>query len=85
VKDTVVRASWVGTAGRDLDMMQIYNANPISDYVWYVTSGQPLPTGYYSNTVRRDYDQTTYGNVRIYSKFGFSNFTSLELSAEHRY
>ena len=84
-KDTVVRAGWIGTAGRNIEMMQLYNYNPISDYVWYVNSGLPLPTGHYSNTVRRTYDQTTYGNIRIYSKLGYSNFNAIQLEAERRY
>ncbi len=84
-KDTVVRAGWIGTAGRNIEMMQLYNYNPISDYVWYVTSGQPLPTGYYSNTARRAIDQTTYGNIRIYSKLGYSNYNAIQLEAERRY
>jgi hypothetical protein len=84
-KETVMRVSWIGTAGRDLDMMQLYNYNPISNYVWYVTSGEPLPTGYYSNVVRRTYDQTTYGNIRIYSKLGYSNFNGIQAELERRY
>ena len=85
MKDTVVRAGLVGTAGRNIEMMNISNANPISNYVWYVTSGQPLPTGYYSNTVRRTYDQTVYGNIRTYSKLGYSNYNGIQLEAERRY
>src|SRR5262245_22461152 len=65
MKDTVVRAGWTGNAGRNLEMMQLYNTNQISNYVWYVTTGTPLPTGFYQNTARRAYDQTTYGDIRI--------------------
>jgi hypothetical protein len=85
MKNTVIRAGIVGTAGRNIEMMQQFNYNPISNYVWYVNSGQPLPTGYYSNTVRRALDQKTIGNIRIYSKLGYSNFTGIQLEAERRY
>ena len=85
MKGTVVRAGFVGTAGRNIEMMQQFNYNPISNYVWYVTSGQPLPTGYYSNTVRRALDQTTIGNIRIYSKLGYSNFAGAQFEVERRY
>lgn len=85
MKDTVVRAGLVGTAGRNIEDMQLFNYNPISNYVWYVTSGKPLPTGYYSNTVRRALDQTTYGNIRIYSKLGYSNFSGAQFEAERRF
>ena len=84
-KDTVVRAGWIGTAGRNLDMMQLYNTNPISNYVWYATTGLPLPTGFYSNTARRVLDQTTYGDIRIYSKIGYSNFNGIQLEVERRF
>ena len=85
MKNTVVRAGLVGTAGRHIDDVQLFNYNPISNYVWYVNSGQPLPTGYYSNTVRRALDQTTYGNIRIYSKLGYSNYSALQLETERRF
>jgi hypothetical protein len=85
LKNTVVRASWIGTAGRNLEMMQLYNTNPISNYVWYVTTGLPLPNGLYSNTARRSFDQTVYGDIRIYSKIGYNNFNGIQLEMERRY
>ena len=39
VKDTVVRAGFIGTAGRNLEMMELFNRNPVSNYVWYATTG----------------------------------------------
>jgi hypothetical protein len=85
MKDTVVRAGLVGTAGRNLESVERYNANPISNYVWYTTSGQPLPTGLYSGTVRRALDQTTYGDILIYTKTGYSNFNGIQLEIERRF
>ena len=85
LKNTVARASWIGTAGRNLEMMQLFNTNPISNYVWYATTGEPLPTGFYSNTARRSFDQTVYGDIRIYSKIGYSNFNGIQLELERRY
>jgi hypothetical protein len=85
VKDTVVRAGFILTAGRKLEMMELFNRNPVSNYVWYVTTGAALPVGTYANTARRAYDQTTIGDIRIYSKFGYSNFTGVQLEAEHRF
>jgi hypothetical protein len=83
--DTVVRGSFILTAGRNLEMMELFNRNPVSNYVWYATTGLPLPTGTYANTARRVYDQTTIGDIRVYSKFGYSNFTGVQLEAEHRF
>jgi hypothetical protein len=84
-RDTVVRAGFIGTMGRHLEMLELFNRNPISNYVWYVNTGLPLPTGTFANTARRAYDQTVYGDIRIYSKFGYSNFTGLQLEAERRF
>ncbi|MEO8597428.1 MAG: carboxypeptidase regulatory-like domain-containing protein [Candidatus Solibacter sp.] len=84
VKDTVVRAGFVATAGRNLEMMELFNRNPVSNYVWYTTTGLALPTGKYAGTARRAYDQTVLGDVRVYSKFGYSNFTGIQLEAERR-
>ena len=85
VRDTVVRAGFIGTAGRNLEMMELFNRNPISNYVWYVNTGLPLPTGTFANTARRSYDQAVYGDIRVYSKFGYSNFTGVQLEAERRF
>jgi hypothetical protein len=85
VKDTVVRAGFIMTNGRKVEMMQRFNANPMSNYIWYTTTGEALPTGTYANTARRAYDQTVYSDIRIYSKFGYSNYTGVQLEAERRF
>jgi len=85
MKDTVVRAGFVGTAGRNNESVQRYNANPISNYVWYKSSGLPLPTGFYNNTARRAIDQTTFGDISIYTKLGYSNFAGIQLELERRF
>ena len=85
LKDTVFRASWIGTAGRNIEAMNISNQNPVSNYVWYVNSGQALPSGYYANTVRRSIDQTIYGDFHIYSKIGISNYEGVQLEVERHF
>jgi hypothetical protein len=85
MKDTVVRAGLVGTAGRNMESVQRYNANPISNYVWFKNSGLPLPTGTYANTARRAIDQTTFGDISIYTKLGWSNYNGIQLELERRY
>jgi hypothetical protein len=85
MKDTVARVSWIGTAGRNIEAMYISNQNPVSNYVWYVTSGQPLPQGYYANTVRRPLNQTIYGDFHVYSKIGWSNYEGIQLELERHF
>ena len=84
LKHTVLRVGYVGTAGRNMEMSQVFNEQP-SNYIWYATTGLPLPTGYYSGVARRSFDQTTYGRISSYSKLGYSNFNGLRLELERRY
>src|SRR5205085_2893599 len=77
-KNTVARIGMIGTHGRNNESVERYNANPISAYVWHVNSGQALPTGFYQNTVRRAIDQTTFGDISIYTKNGYSNYTGVQ-------
>ena len=85
MKNTVARAGFIATMGRDNENVERYNANPISPYVWYVNSGLPLPTGFYSNTARRAIDQTTFGDISIYTKNGYSNYSGVQLELERRF
>ena len=85
MKDTVARIGLIGTAGRNNESVQRYNANPISNYVWYKSSGLPLPTGFYAGTARRAIDQTTYGDISVYAKLGYSNYTGVQLELERRF
>ena len=82
--NTVVSASYIGTAGRDLDQSYQYNAAP-SAYVWYTTTGAALPTGLFAATATRSYDTTTWQNITEYSHIGYSNYESIKLEILRRY
>jgi len=82
--NTVVRAGFVVTAGRKLDQFYTYNESP-NDYVWFVNTGLPLPTGEFSGVARRYFDTTTYGNIEAYRKTGFSNYTGFQVEIQRRY
>jgi hypothetical protein len=75
---------YVGTHGSNLDQYVSYN-NPPNAYVWYSSTGQPLPTGTYANTATRPFDKTTYGNVSAVSRVGWSNANCLQAEVERRY
>jgi len=67
-------------------MMQLYNYNPITITSGPGNSGQPLPTAVTIRMLSAGPGRsTTYGNIRIYSKLGFSNFNGIQLEAEKRY
>ncbi len=82
--NTVVSASYIGTAGRSLDQSYGFNQAP-NDYVWYTTTGLPKPTGLYSAVATRQYDQTTWQNITQFSHIGYSNYSGLKLEVLHRY
>jgi hypothetical protein len=82
--NTVLKASYVGNHIDNLEMLYDYNSST-PDYIWYATTGLPLPTGEYAGVARRPYDQTVYGTVQEYRRSGWSNFHGLSLEAERRY
>ncbi|MEK7407081.1 MAG: TonB-dependent receptor [Acidobacteriota bacterium] len=82
--DTVARVAYVGNHTTGLDQFYRYNeATPA--YIWYVTTGTPLPTGEYSGVARRPYDQVVYGRLEEYAKTGWSNYSGIQLELERRY
>ncbi len=82
--NTVVKAGYVGTHGTRMSQWSSLNDNP-PDYVWYTTTGQPLPTGAFANVARRPFDQEVYGTIQRYQKTGWSNDSSFQVEVEHRY
>ena len=82
--DLVLRASYLGNHGTNLEQYTNINAAP-SAYVWYQTTGSPLPTGQYANTATRPVNQTTYGDISIQGKTGWSNNNSIQLNLQRLY
>src|SRR5262249_59206801 len=65
---------------------QLYEINPApNDYIWYVTTGRPLPTGEYASVARRPYDQTAYSSVRILQRSGYLNSSTISFEVERRF
>jgi len=82
--DTVVRAGYVGNRSSNLEQFYQYNL-PTPDYIWFVTTGERLPTGEYSGVARRPYDKVVYGSIEEYRMTGWGNFHGAQLSLERRY
>lgn len=80
----VARAAYVGNHGYNLEQWAVFNQSP-SSYIWYATTGQPLPTGAYASVATRNFDQTTYGPIYRYQKSGWSNCSGIQLGLERRY
>jgi hypothetical protein len=84
MENTVVRAGYVGNAGRNLDQTLSYNS-AMPSVIWYLTKGVPTPTGEYSGVATRSWDQTVYGGISKYQKTGYSNFHGMQLELERRF
>jgi hypothetical protein len=84
MKNTVVRLGYVGTAGRNLEATEVLNGQ-LGAYAWYVSTGEPLPTGAYAPVIRRSIDQTTYGAINRYRKSGYSNFNGFQAEMQRRF
>ena len=82
--NTSVKVSYVGTQGARLSQWHTFN-DPSNTYLWYLTTGEPLPTGEFANVARRPYDKEIYGTVRRYQKTGWSNDSSLVAEVQRRY
>ncbi|MBS1857314.1 MAG: TonB-dependent receptor [Acidobacteria bacterium] len=82
---TVVRIRYTGRHGWNADQLDNINPSQPSSYVWYVTTGLPLPTGTYSGEARRPYDQTAYTDIKILTKTGTINSSTLTVEFERRF
>ena len=82
--NTSVRLSYVGTNGIRLAQYYSYNDAP-NNYVWFTTTGEPLPTGEYANVARRNFDREIFGTIWQYQKSGWSNDSSFVAEVTHRY
>lgn len=83
-QDVVFRLGYVGTAGRNIDQWERLNEGP-NNYVWFMNTGLPVPTGTYANSARRPLDQRTYGSIDRYGRDGYSNFNGITIEAQRRY
>jgi hypothetical protein len=84
MSSTVLRAAYVGNAGRNQQQtIQMNNSTPA--YIWYATQKTPLPTGEFSGVATRPYDKTVYGTVDRYEMTGYSNHHGFQVELERRY
>lgn len=81
---TVLRVGYVGNHASNLEQFYSYNEAP-NNYIWYATTGLPLPTGEYSGVARRGFDQTSYGAIEVYQKTGWSNFNGAQVEVQRQY
>jgi len=82
--DTSLKIGYVGTHGSRI--FQHYALNDaVNDYVWYVSAGEPLPTGEFAGVARRTFDQEKWGTITRIQKTGWSNNSSFQIEAQRRF
>jgi hypothetical protein len=79
------RIRYTGRRGWHADQLDNINPSQPSNYVWYMMTGQPLPTGTYSGEARRPYDQTAYTDIKVLTKTGTINSSTFTLEFERRF
>jgi len=83
--NTVARARYLGSHTSNLYQFYSYNDSTPS-YIWYATTGQPLPTGINANIATRFFDNTSgMGQIREYMHTGWANTNGIELQVEQRF
>jgi hypothetical protein len=83
-KTTVLRLRYAGKHGINSDQQSEINPQP-NNYIWYVTTGEPLPTGRLANVARRPYDREAYTDVRLSQKTGYINTSIISVEIERRF
>ncbi len=83
-RNTVFRVNYAGKHG--VHMEQYVDINPqANDYIWYVTTGEQIPTGPFAGVARRVYDQTAYTSVRIIQRDGYINSSLFSFELQRRF
>jgi len=80
----VLRLKYNGKHGWDFD--QVNNINPqATNYVWYISTLAPIPTGTNTNVARRPYDQSAYTDIKFLGKTGLNDSHMMVAEIEKRF
>ncbi len=82
--NTVLRAGYVGNRSTHLEQFYQYNSAP-SDYIYFTTTRQPLPTGEFAAVARNNFDKNVYGGIEEYRMTGWGNYSGAQFELERRY
>jgi hypothetical protein len=82
--NTVARVGYFGNHSTRLEQLYQYNSSTPA-YIWYTTTGLPLPTGDFANVGTNFYDQTSYGFIERWQNTGWGNSHGIHLELERRY
>ena len=75
---TALSVAYMGNHGYNLEQIWYTNTAP-TPYVWYTTTGLPVPSGTPNyRSAWREYNKTTYGEIQQIRKTGLSNANMLQ-------
>ena len=84
LKDTVLRVGYIGNHSAHLEELnQINQSTPA--YIWYTTTGQPLPTGSLSAVATNNYDKLVLSRLEDWQNTGWGNSNGIQLELQRRY
>jgi hypothetical protein len=84
MKDTIVRAAWVGNKAQHQELYDDFNQQ-IPEYVWYATRHEPLPTDERAAAEIRPWDNYVYGDLQEWQNTGWGNYSGGQFELERRY
>ncbi len=84
LKNTVLRLAYVGNHSAYQETLDDYNQQ-MSDYVWYVTRREQLPTGPRAQALRRPWSDSPYGDLQEFRRDGWGNANGAQIEFERRY
>ena len=82
--NVIVSVSYVGNHSYANEQLYNFNASTPA-YIWYTTTGQPLPTGTYAATGTNYYNQTTYGTIEEWINTGWGNFNAVQVQVQKHF
>jgi hypothetical protein len=84
MKDTMVRAAYVGNHASHQELYDNYNLS-IPTYVWYATRQEPLPTGDLATAALHPWSNNLYGDLQEWQNSGWGNYSGAQFEIERRY
>jgi len=81
---TTFRVSYIGNHSSALEQVNQFNQSTPT-YIWYTTTGLPVPTGALASVATNAYDQTTYGSLEYWQNTGWGNSNGITLEAQRRF
>jgi len=82
--NTVLSFGYVGNHSAHLEqLLQINQAAPA--YIWYLSTGQPLPTGSLSGVATNNYDQQVISRLEQWQNTGWGNSNGIQVQLQRHF